>query len=257
MNKLSGAVSVSILAGAILGAAGPVAAEDSPWKWPDKIRVVEIGKKATALALAAAEKDGKLPKDGRALEELYVKDTGKPLPAVLPGGHTRTATGIATSKDAGRVVLREEASGEVTWTLTPKAVKDSGGWVYLTGKFKPASGAARPFWILYLDCNHDEEMTTTYPVGAIMASPASCGKVRATAIFASARYEAEHKIPTESDLNSVRSAISIYYGDQEGVYPPTLDDLVPIFMTAVPGRASLTYDPKTGRVEAIPAAPKP
>ena len=233
-------------------AVGVVTAEDTSWQWPEKRRVVEIGAKVSALAIAAAEKTGKFPKNGRDIEKLYKADLGHPIPAVEPGGHKRAAKGIGTSPDAGRVVLREEASGEVTWKLSPKAVKDSGGWVYLTGTFKAANGERRPYWILYFDCKHDEEMTTTYPVGGIMAPAVAGGKAGSTPFIETTRYEAEHKVPTEEDLTSVRSAISIYYGDNEGIYPPALDDLVPIYMTMVPGKLSLTYDPKTGAVARQP-----
>ena len=65
-------------------------------------------------------------------------------------------------------------------------------------------------------------------------------------------YEKRHAYPTEENVKQVRSAISIYYGDLEGVYPPWLEYLVPMYLDDLPGGFHYTYDPLTGELGVKP-----
>jgi len=63
------------------------------------------------------------------------------------------------------------------------------------------------------------------------------------------RFQTENLDPTPDRIKSVESALGIFYGDMEGVRAPSLDHLVPLYMSSVPARRHLTYDSLTGKVD--------
>jgi len=50
-----------------------------------------------------------------------------------------------------------------------------------------------------------------------------------------------------NNLGAIRSAISLYFADTKGKFPPSLNDLVPKFLKNVP-EGNWNYNPQTGDV---------
>lgn len=55
------------------------------------------------------------------------------------------------------------------------------------------------------------------------------------------------KSQLQSKLGEIRSAITIYYGEMEGVYPQSLDALIPKYIDYIPA-GDWEYNSKTGNV---------
>ena len=75
------------------------------------------------------------------------------------------------------------------------------------------------------------------------------GRSRWVPIMETERFRVEDQDATPERIKAISGAISIFYGNEEGVHPPSLDDLVPLYMQSIPAKRHVTYDPLTGKVE--------
>jgi hypothetical protein len=176
-----------------------------------------------------------------------------PKPEVL--GHQPSATAFV-DRPASTVTVGQSADGDPTFTLNKGAIKDTGQWVFVTGETE-SGGSKVPYCVIYFDCMHkpsEKGLQKEYdaaglcPGGVIMSTGRGGAYRRWRAMLEKGVFEKRNATPTEETAKQVRSAISIYYGDQEGVYPPWLDYLIPMYLEDLPGGLHYTYDPLTGEV---------
>ena len=57
----------------------------------------------------------------------------------------------------------------------------------------------------------------------------------------------EDLMTLKDNLGALRNTISIFYGDHEGVWPPSLEELVPKYLLSIPD-GDWNYNPETGKI---------
>lgn len=253
MNRtLWSGVLVAVLAGIL--SAGSASAEEEVWKKRREIQDVfwTVRKLNEAIQRYAMSAD-RLPAKGADLPEIYHRAFyPEKFPELPLAWHGKNVTVQAYAGDPAKVVeIRQGDRREATFVLNlDNALKDTGQIMYAAGEATLGEGPKHPYAVVWFDCTHDKgEFDVRMCAGGVVkTSFGRPGRSRWLSIMEAERFQVENQEPTPGHINAVRSAISIFYGDWEGFYPPSLDHLNPLYMEAIPGRRHLAYDLLTGEV---------
>jgi len=264
---------------------------------PESVAVLLIQEKTLVEAIVAYDqKFGRLPKSLADLIRIPDgSDEEEPVLAKLPVPKTKWHKGkkIGTTtypqnRAFSRIVVieKEGERGYVFKGIRAEDLKDTGGWGYSSGTVLPGGGPAS--FVLFLSCTHPaivhdgktftlRQVTSSgaykqgegwqrlsEPKDLMKAMVAGYGQLDAVMKKAETDECAKAKgldvcqeAATKGNINSIQSAISIYYGDSEGIYPDYLDttseyifsrylDKIPSVMATHAGIGRGTIESPTG-----------